>query len=522
MNGTTDIIGYNYSTMRKFTLSIFLLSLLSAFNALHAQSALNKDYSFVMQIPGILAMESSPAHLYVLSEKEGLAVFRTRPDTLQYLYTSSGMQKRGNKLTADVRFAYMFGNQKRLTVLEPTSLLGVYSSTYLPVVPRDAGRIGNYLYVAMDSAGVGEISLESPETVDTTLSYIGQEQLDGWRALNLETIYKQLFVLTDDHKLHLYKQEDDSLTFRNTLSLNEPVTNIFTTRDQLLGSTDNGIIYEIDGNGNLSKLTQIGGPVSKIHFWKSKLVIRAADGTLWFAEPKSDATVWQKDTGAGNYFTITKGILWYAEYEQISKIRLSTGSASSSQAIADTAKLSLKPISNRIIPYPRALLMPIEFQQPYPADQVQFTFKGTATNAQIRGQSFYWQPTATQIGNHRFTIIATSSDGQADSSSFMVDLRSFNTPPRFTPVRSMTIGVGEDFSLPIKARDPDGMLPDLIRYIGKNLPDGAKIDENTGVFHWKPIARQVGTTTFQVIATDQYGAAAQKEITITVADISHQ
>ena len=78
--------------------------------------------------------------IYVLSEQEGLAVFRVSEKDTQWLYTNSGMQHRGNTIETDIRFAYLFGNGNRLTVIEPTSVLGVYSSTYLPSEPRGVAR----------------------------------------------------------------------------------------------------------------------------------------------------------------------------------------------------------------------------------------------------------------------------------------------------------------------------------------------------------------------------------------------
>ena len=98
-------------------------------------------YKPTMDINNVLDMASSPSHLYVLSEQDGLAVFRVSNDNTQWLYTNVGMQRRGNKIVTDIRFAYLFGYGRRLTVLEPTSVLGVYSSTYLPTEPRGIARL---------------------------------------------------------------------------------------------------------------------------------------------------------------------------------------------------------------------------------------------------------------------------------------------------------------------------------------------------------------------------------------------
>jgi hypothetical protein len=70
--------------------------------------------------------------------------------------------------------------------------------------------------------------------------------------------------------------------------------------------------------------------------------------------------------------------------------------------------------------------------------------------------------------------------------------------------------------------DPDGVDPDLIRYHGVDLPDGGSISERTGIFSWTPDRRQVGLHRFQVIATDQYGAAASVQVEITVRNLSRE
>ena len=118
-----------------------------------------------------------------------------------------------------------------------------------------------------------------------------------------------------------------------------------------------------------------------------------------------------------------------------------------------------------------------------------------------------------------FTIVATSSTGEIDSTRFTVDLRSFNTPPRFSPVRGSTIAVEEEYTLQFKAIDPENPSSNLIRYLGVDLPQGAQIDETTGLFKWTPNIRQVGETTFKVIASDQLGAASSIEVTLNVLDI---
>ncbi|MFH5885135.1 Ig-like domain-containing protein [Halalkalibaculum sp. DA3122] len=509
--------------MKKLPFTFLLVSffgVLIASNA-RAQPELSKDYSYVMEIPSVIAVESSPAHLYVLSETEGMVLFRTRPDSLQWLYSSSGMARRGYKMTSDIRFAYLFGDSRRLTVLEPTSVLGVYSSTQLPAPPLDARRMDQFLYIAMGTDGLGRLDLSTPASVDSAVTRIETRQKP---VVDLETSSSQLFALADDGTLLIFTENDGNgeISLSNQLQLEHPLEHIFVIDEQLLGSDPSGRIYEIDGSGDLSELGSIGESVKKIESWNNWLIIRGESNRLWTSYRSRAPQLWKKDRDAGNYFTVTQDQLWLSEYNQLNPItvaEVATAEETDSAQPEASSTLALKPIQNITVPYPKPVLQAIELEGSYPLENVQFAYQSNIQNANIRGNGFYWQPQSNNTGRHHFKIIASSLDGQVDSTSFTVDVRSFNAPPRFSPVRQITIPVGESFTLPVNATDPDGNDPDLIRYIGVDLPEGATVDEKSGRFQWTPTARQVGENSFQVVATDQFGAASQIDINIRVIEI---
>ena len=58
---------------------------LFSWTSLSAQTQIVQDYSQILEIPNIKAMQASTSHLYVLSELEGMAVFRAYGDSLQWL-----------------------------------------------------------------------------------------------------------------------------------------------------------------------------------------------------------------------------------------------------------------------------------------------------------------------------------------------------------------------------------------------------------------------------------------------------
>ncbi|MEX0770213.1 MAG: putative Ig domain-containing protein [Balneolaceae bacterium] len=506
-------------------LILFLVVFLSS--PATAQEEWVQDFRNLMVIDQVMEIESSPAHKYVLSGEEGLVVFRTNADTLQWLYSSEGMEKRGHTLQADVRFAYLYGDSRRLTIVEPTSVLGVYSSTVLPDTPRSVQRLGNFIYLALGEYGVGRLSLESPESVDHEPEFIIPSIFENSRVLDLVSDGNStLFVLKANQTLEILERSsnDPELRAARSIELEAPVRRLFLTENELLGTTQNGEIYYIGSDGRTTRAGSVQEPVDKLRLWHGDLVVRTLSGKLWADKASGGLTLWKESEQGGVFFTIVNEKLWISENNQISPVlRIDTRE---DESTADgnlfpeqtPGPPELKPVESITFPFPRPLLQPIVLNSGHRADQIELTYRSDIHNAKLRGQTFYWQPTATQIGRHEVTILATTSSGLTDSTRFSIDLRPFNTPPRFTPVRPMTINIEEEFTFDIRAIDPDGKNPELIRYLGVDLPAGARLEEKAGRFTWTPTIRQVGNFEFQVIATDQYGAASQQNIKIRVIE----
>ncbi len=511
---------------KNFPISIILFLWASA---VYAQPELAQDYTHLMEIPGISAVESSETHLYVLSESEGLIVFRAYPDSLQWLYSSTGMQRRGNRLHADVRFAYLYGEGRRLTVVEPTSVLGVYSATILPATPVKTRRIANNLYVVLDDGSLVRINLSTPEDVDTDHRKIEGGKLQGRTILDIITDFSTtLYVLTSGNSIEIYNYDEnrDELDHRQSVSVNRNVSRIFYTSENILGADDSGSLFIIGNNGNTNSLLNTESIIEKVETWNNLLFIRTEKGVVLGYDKDGNTIKWRTNSASGNYFAAAGNKLWASYYNRFFPVNLksteSVGDKPASSSSPVVEKITLKRIGNVTIPFPKPLIVPLEIEENIPADEIEYTYQSTITNASVKGNSFYWQPTATQTGRHNVTILATTSGGLTDSTSFTVDLKPFNAPPRFTPQRPVTIPASETFSLEIKAVDPDGLDPGLIRYMGIDLPDGSRIDEKTGRFSWTPGLQQVRTWNFRVIATDQFGAAASQNIEIRVIEMSDE
>lgn len=499
--------------MKYFLLALLLLVFQ---NQLHAQPQLVSDQTLVMKVPQILTLDASATHLYILSESDGLAVFRTNTDTLQYLYTSDGMQNRGNRLVSDIRFAYQFGNGNRLTVIEPTSLLGVYSSTTLPGEPLSVVRVSTALYVAMGSSGLGRLTLDSPAAFDTPpvrIEIPGQVS----RVTDLARSTNKLYALTNDHAIIEFDIDGDQIKYNRSIPLSENKTRIFYLSDNLFASNQNGQVFRFDEDGGQVQMFSVNSTPDRIVEWNNQWFIRTITGNVYLWQGSGTPVNVRNDQRAGNHIALVNNHLWMNTYDEVSKVNLVQQSQSSNRT--STGRITIASIDPVIAPFPRPVLIPLSVQGASPAD-VRFQYRSEVDNAEIRGQGFFWQPRINQTGIHSFTITAVTADGRTDSTSFTVDVRSFNTPPRFNPVRPITILVDENYTLPIKATDPDGIDSDLIRYHGVDLPDGASISERTGIFSWTPDRRQVGLHQFRVIATDQFGAATSLTVEITVRNMN--
>ncbi len=492
-----------------------------------------------MEIPEIRAVKSSEAHLYVLSDREGLVVFRIGADSLRWLYSSSGLANRGDRLISDIRFSYLFGRDGRLTVIEPTSVLGVYSSTQLPDDPVDVVRIGNDLFLAALDNGLLRLSLETPESVDKDPDAVFSP---GRPIQAVESISRQLFALDDRGRLYLFENDSDGLTENGDFQLPRDALRLYTVGNRLYMSTTGGAVYRIRSDGRSDELFRIDEEVTDLKRWNDNYLIRGESSRIWIARQGLRPTLFREDPAAGNHLTVSKDQLWISTFRELCRWEdasqfatlpdsenpeAESGESDTADPSPDTdrgdmgsGELRIAPVNDQIIPYPRPLLLTLELESDHDPGRISFQQRSHVEGIRIQGNGFYWQPSSTDIGTHRVSVIAAAPDGQVDSTSFTINVRPFNSPPRFSPVRSLSIPIDEEFTIPIQATDPDGSDANLVRYIGVDLPDGATLDEQSGRFQWKPTRRQTGEHEFQVIATDQFGAASSMNIIVNVIDLT--
>ena len=501
-------------------------------------------YKPTMDINNVLDMASSPSHLYVLSEQEGLAVFRVSNDNTQWLYTNIGMQRRGNKIVTDIRFAYLFGNGKRLTVLEPTSVLGVYSSTYLPTEPKGIARLRDYVYIALGNEGLGVLGLQNPEVFDTPVRFIAQEVLQRETVLDVLSTPRsqQLFVLSPS-KLHNFSWtiNEDTLEWVGMTDINPDIVQLHLVENELFGSSEDGVLFRIGENGSSKPLTYIGTNIMDIIKYKDTYFIETIEKEIWLLSD-NNVTLWKSDTGANYHLTGDIDQLWLHEFGALGRVYTGTepnifwdsskqkshldSVSSENQAKQMDSKslpntLTLLPYEPKIVPYPNPILFGIQVAEDWPTDAIRYSVKNAPIGMKVKGQGVFWQPQFNQIGIHQLNIIAQSSTGFLDSTLIQIDITSFNNPPRISPVRTSTLIMGDPYTVTYIAMDPEAKhsQESLIRFLGVDLPEGARLDEKNGELTWTPTEKDLGVHRFKVIATDAYGAASSVQVELNVIDL---
>lgn len=470
------------------------------------------DEPTLQRIPGIVAATASPTHLYVLSEYEGMVVYRTRPDTLQWLFTSEGMTNRGRQLSADTRFAYLFGSDTRISILEPTSLQGVYTSVYLPAKPKHAVRYGSVLFVNADNGGIYGIPLSNPadaERYDTLA-------IDGFMADGLTHMiaFSRQILAVSGRQLHFLDVIGNQLRLADSQRLQQEVTRLHDLNGILFASNSRGELFEVRSGGSLRNVLDVREPIETVYQQGNHYYIRAISGKAWVIHTDGRTIAHRPNPESGNHIALVNNRIWMSNHEQFGRVTV-TDAAGERPA---STLLKIKPIENQILLQSRPLLVALELDGDY-ASSVRFDAKSETATPIVRGNGLFWQPAQGQSGPHRITVTAISSNGQRDSTSFTVDVRTFNQPPRFNPLRPITIPVGEAYQLPIRAIDPDGLSQDHVRYVAYDLPSGSTLSERNGLFNWTPDMRQVGVHRFRVVATDASGASSEIQVQITVRTI---
>ncbi len=130
----------------------------------------------------------------------------------------------------------------------------------------------------------------------------------------------------------------------------------------------------------------------------------------------------------------------------------------------------------------------------------------TLTPGGVYGTSVLnWTPQSGDQGT--YTVIFTVADqGNGlgspiiDSETITLIVRGSNAAPLLADVLDKVVDEGQRLFFTLNATDPNS---DTLTYSAENLPEGATLDPQTGVFDWTPTFNQVGDyANIKVIASD--------------------
>jgi peptidoglycan/xylan/chitin deacetylase (PgdA/CDA1 family) len=89
-----------------------------------------------------------------------------------------------------------------------------------------------------------------------------------------------------------------------------------------------------------------------------------------------------------------------------------------------------------------------------------------------------------------------------------------NSAPTLDPINNQTVATGTPVAFTAHGVDLD--VGDTLTYGISSLPTGATFNTTTGVFSWTPTSSDIGAHVFTVTVTDNHGAKATQDVTITV------
>ncbi|TAL18590.1 tandem-95 repeat protein [bacterium] len=181
----------------------------------------------------------------------------------------------------------------------------------------------------------------------------------------------------------------------------------------------------------------------------------------------------------------------------------------------------LSKIGNRSIKEFETLELVLTASDP-DSDVVNYSASLLPANAALAGQLLAWTPDYGQAGSYPITLTAT--DGgfppAQDSETIVITVGEVNPPPVLSPIGPKQVNENEPLEIVLSATDPDG---DALTFSAVNLPPGATLGADTGIFNWLPGFTDTGNyrVTFTVRDNDAVTPLTDgEEVTITVGNVN--
>jgi hypothetical protein len=498
-----------------------------------------------IKVPLLKSSHFTPFHAYFSTQDGKMIVYRVQGNGLQYLFENESFAERGSIFHSDYRFAYALNEQLQLTVIDPNSLLLVHNVIQLQNAPLIIKRVNNSLWV-VDAVGVSTY----PSNITQDSAQLQKKRLD-WQGDLAKSA-----IIADDNEQHLWVLHGKStlskyllpetvdgaeITLIKQWEITENTVNqiLFSKQNYLLGfdSSTNELLKIEDGIAK--SIAKLDAKISRIMpdeaLANSVLVVMENNQLLRISTEDPLPPKLLLNAGAKiqlfpvlDHYWIRQGIRVYlfdailAENSLIEPIERDQVQDDATQKLAlDLPKFD-EPL-RFVHPIGEYFMTQLPLISGWGRADLFFELTAKPSNsARLQGQTFVWKPSMSEVGQHNFVAKVFSSQGIQDSLSITFEVRPFNEPPNFLPTRLGTFVVGEEVQISTKAIDPDGLDRMLLRYRAKDLPKGAVLDATKGEVVWTPAADQVGQHSFQVIASDQYGASSLQTVSVQVIDLTKE
>ncbi|MDK2948414.1 MAG: hypothetical protein PWQ63_1574 [Methanolobus sp.] len=117
----------------------------------------------------------------------------------------------------------------------------------------------------------------------------------------------------------------------------------------------------------------------------------------------------------------------------------------------------------------------------------------------LEGNTFTWTPGINDSGFHK--ILFTVNDGQlSDSKTATIAVGNTNIPPDIGNMEDQQVRENEMLVFTLNASDVDN---DTLTYSASDMPAGASLGEESGIFTWTPSYDQAGTYTVEFMVSDK-------------------
>lgn len=151
-------------------------------------------------------------------------------------------------------------------------------------------------------------------------------------------------------------------------------------------------------------------------------------------------------------------------------------------------------------------------------DEIKYRVENAPEGAEFDQETgeFTWTPNYDQAGEYQLAFVVESA-GQISKEQVTMTVAKKDREPTIEnsdELKDLSIEEGAELSFKLNANDPDG---DEVSYSASNLPEGARLDRNTGEFAWIPSYDQAGSyeLTFTINAG---GKSVTQTVEITIAD----